>query len=264
MESDFQNLRQRPELEREKTFFQRLKFIIEDHDTPAGRNFDFLIQAFIFISIITFSLETVEEVNTQWGWLLNIIEMLTVSVFTIEYFLRIIVSENKPKFIFSFYGMVDLLAILPFYLSVGVDLRTIRMLRFMRLFRLIKLTRYNAATKRFALALRLAKEEIIMFIFVCSIMMYISAVGIYYFEHEAQPDLFSSVFHSLWWSVITLTTVGYGDVYPITLGGRIFTFFMLLIGVGVISVPAGLIAAALNQARKIEEDEKAHKRTRSS
>jgi voltage-gated potassium channel len=264
LESNFQNLRHRPELEKEKSLFQRVKFIIEDHDTPAGRNFDLFIQIFIFISLITFSIETLETVYEEWGWLLNLIEIITVCVFTLEYILRIVVADNKLRFIFSFYGLIDLLAILPFYLTIGVDLRTIRVLRFMRLFRLIKLGRYNAATKRFALALRIAKEEIIMFIFVSSTMMYISAVGIYYFEHEAQPEAFSSVFHSLWWSVITLTTVGYGDIYPITLGGRIFTFFMLLVGVGIISVPAGLIAAALNEARRIEEEQKAHKRTRSS
>ena len=121
-----------------------------------------------------------------------------------------------------------------------------------------------AASRRFALALKIAREEIIMFLFVSATMIYISAVGIYYFENEAQPETFASVFHSLWWSVITLTTVGYGDAYPITVGGRVFTFFILLIGVGIISVPAGLIAAALNQARRIEEEQKAHKRKHSS
>ena len=114
------------------------------------------------------------------------------------------------------------------------------------------------------MALKIAREEMIMFLFVSATMIYISAVGIYYFESEAQPETFGSVFHSLWWAVITLTTVGYGDVYPITLGGRAFTFIVLLAGVGIISVPAGLIAAALNQARRVEEEEKAKKRNRSS
>jgi voltage-gated potassium channel len=84
------------------------------------------------------------------------------------------------------------------------------------------------------------------------LLLYLSAVGIYYFEHDAQPDLYSSVFHSLWWAVATLTTVGYGDVYPITVGGRIFTFLVLLVGLGVVSVPAGLVASALSKAREMD------------
>ena len=86
-------------------------------------------------------------------------------------------------------------------------------------------------------------------------MFYLSGVGIYYFENEAQPEAFSSIFHSLWWSVITLTTVGYGDIYPITAGGKIFTFFILIIGLGIVSIPAGLIASALSKARTMESDE---------
>ena len=87
------------------------------------------------------------------------------------------------------------------------------------------------------------------------ILLFIAAVGIYYFERDAQPDKFSSVFHSLWWAVATLTTVGYGDVYPVTVGGKIFTFFILLVGLGIVTVPAGLVSSALSQARKIEDKE---------
>ena len=90
-----------------------------------------------------------------------------------------------------------------------------------------------------------AKEEIILFLIITAILIYLSAAGIYFFENEAQPEKFSSIFQSLWWSIITLTTVGYGDVYPITAGGQIFTFFILIIGLGVITVPAGLVASAL-------------------
>ena len=242
----------------------RLKKIVEKTDTLAGRIFDIAIQVTILISIITFSLETLPNLDPELRAHLEIIEYVTVTIFSIEYILRIFVATRKLSFIFSFYGIIDLLAILPFYLAIGVDLRTIRILRFLRIFRFLKLTRYNAAARRFALALSLAREEIIMFLFVSATMMYIGAVGIYYFENEAQPQVFSSVFHSLWWAVITLTTVGYGDIYPITVGGRIFTFIMLLAGVGIISVPAGLIAAALNHARSIEEREKTNKRNRSS
>ena len=96
-------------------------------------------------------------------------------------------------------------------------------------------------------------EEIILFLVVTVILIFLSSAGIYYFEHQAQPEVFQSVFHSAWWSIVTLTTVGYGDVYPITIGGKMFTFFVLMIGVGLVTVPAGLVATALSKARELEE-----------
>jgi voltage-gated potassium channel len=99
----------------------------------------------------------------------------------------------------------------------------------------------------------IAHEELILYIIVTLMLLYFAAVGIYYCEHEAQPKEFASVFHSLWWAVATLTTVGYGDVYPVTAGGRLFTFIVLLMGLGVVSVPAGLVASALSKAREMED-----------
>lgn len=174
-------------------------------------------------------------------------------MFTVEYLLRIFVSDKPFKFIFSFFGIIDLLAILPFYLSLGIDLRGARALRFLRLFRILKLTRYSRAVRRVGLAFKLVREELIIFLFATLIVLYLAAVGIYHFEHESQPKEFASVFHSLWWAVATLTTVGYGDVYPVTLGGRLFTFIVLLAGLGVVSVPSGLFASALSKAREIED-----------
>ena len=150
---------------------------------------------------------------------------------------------------FSFYGLVDLAAILPFYIASGLDLRAVRVFRLLRLVRILKLLKYSKAIDRFHRALVIAKEELILFGFVAAIMLYLSAVGIYYFENSAQPDQFKSVFHSLWWAVTTLTTVGYGDMYPITAGGKLFTFVVLMIGLGIVAVPTGLIASALSQVR---------------
>jgi len=93
----------------------------------------------------------------------------------------------------------------------------------------------------------------VLFLFSAMIILYLAGVGIYHFEYPAQPDAFSSVFHSLWWAVATLTTVGYGDIYPITTGGKIFTFFILIVGLGIVSIPAGLVASALSKAREMEE-----------
>jgi voltage-gated potassium channel len=116
--------------------------------------------------------------------------------------------------------------------------------------------RYNSAIERFSLAFKLIKEELTMFSLVSFILIYLSAVGIYYFENTVQPEAFSSIFSSLWWSVVTLTTVGYGDVIPVTIGGRIFTFIILMIGLGIIAIPSGMISSALTEARDIEKAER--------
>tara|TARA_R110002074_G_scaffold353347_3_gene525083 strand:- start:31 stop:735 length:705 start_codon:yes stop_codon:yes gene_type:complete len=228
----------------------RLKSLLEDITTKKGKFFGIFIQVLIIISIITFSLDTQPNLSAETKEILKFIELFCIVIFSLEYLLRIYVADSKAKFIFSFFGIIDFLAILPFYLSIGIDLRSIRSLRLLRLFRLFKLVRYNNAIQKFVVALRYAKEELVLFFFITIILLYLSAVGIYYFENTAQPDAFSSIFDSLWWAVATLTTVGYGDVYPITMGGKIFTFFILLIGLSVIAIPAGIISSALSNSIK--------------
>jgi voltage-gated potassium channel len=230
--------------------------IIEESDTYAGRSFDITIQCLIVFSLVSFSLETLPNLSQSTQTLLKWAERITVTVFTFEYIARLTVAERKLQFATSFFGIVDLLSILPFYISTGVDLRSVRAFRLLRLFRIFKLVRYSKAIRRFHRALLIAREELILYLFVTLILLYLAAVGIYYCENEAQPDTFSSVFHCLWWAVATLTTVGYGDVYPITVGGRVFTFAVLLVGLGVVSVPAGLVASALSKAREMDDDDR--------
>ncbi|MFD2823073.1 ion transporter [Lacinutrix iliipiscaria] len=225
-----------------------IKSIVEINDNKLSKYFAFFIQALILLSIITFSIETIPHLKPQTKTILRSIELFCVIVFTAEYLLRIYVTDNKLKFIFSFFGIIDFLAILPFYLSFGVDLRSLRALRFLRLFRILKLVRYNNAMNHFTRAIKSAKEEIFLFIFITLILIYFAAVGIYYFENQAQPEHFSSIFDSLWWAIITLTTVGYGDVYPITVGGKIFTFIILMIGLGIVAIPTGIISSALTKS----------------
>ncbi|WP_246109489.1 ion transporter [Roseimaritima multifibrata] len=226
---------------------------MERSDSTIGRAFDLAIQLLIVLSLIAFSVETLPNLDPQWIRFLQIFEVVTVLVFTAEYLLRFLVADRKLSFVFSFFGIIDLLAILPFYLSFGIDLRTIRAFRLLRLFWMFKLVRYSKAIQRFHRAFLIAREEIVLFLCVTIILLYLAAVGIYHFEHDTQPEAFASIFHSLWWAVITLTTVGYGDIYPVTAGGRIFTFALLLIGLGVVSVPAGLMASALSKAREMEK-----------
>ncbi|WP_179020819.1 ion transporter [Winogradskyella forsetii] len=232
-----------------------LKNLVELNDNKRSRRFAYFIQFLIVFSVITFSIETLPDLKPKTRVVLNAIEAFCVVIFTFEYLARIYVADNKPKFIFSFFGIVDFLAILPFYLSFGIDLRSLRLLRMFRLFRLFKLVRYNKAMRHFANAMIMAKEQIILFMIITIMLIYFTAVGIYYFENDAQPEHFSSIFSSLWWSIVTLTTVGYGDVYPITVGGRVFTFFMLLIGLGVVAIPTGIISSSLTKAVEPNEEE---------
>lgn len=215
--------------------------------------FVLIVQLLIIISLITFSIDTLPSLSEKTKISLQFIEIICVSIFTFEYLLRLAVAKKKIKFIFSFYGLVDLLAVLPFYLASGLDLRAVRIFRLLRLIRVFKLFKYSKAISRFNKAFMIVKEELILFSFVAAIMIYLAAVGIYYFENAAQPDQFKSVFHCLWWAVITLTTVGYGDMYPITPGGQLFTFGVLMIGLGIIAIPTGLISSALSSVRQDEK-----------
>jgi voltage-gated potassium channel len=227
--------------------------IVQKSDTRAGRAFDVCIMALIVYSVVTLSFETLPSLPESVAAFLRTSEIVVTLIFTAEYLLRITTAPDRKKYIFSFYGLVDLAAILPFYISTGLDLRAVRAFRLLRVFRLLKLQRYSKALDRFGKALVIAKEEVIIFLFATFLLLYLSAVGIYYFENAAQPEAFKSIFHSLWWAVTTLTTVGYGDVYPITAGGRIFTFFILMLGLGIVAVPAGLVASSLSEVRENEE-----------
>lgn len=233
----------------------KLREIVESSDTRAGRAFDLAVQALVLISVISFSLETLPDLSQSARFWLGWIERITVALFTLEYGLRIAVAERRLGFVFSFFGLVDLIAILPFYLSLGLDLRSVRALRFLRIFRILKLARYSAAIARFHRAFLIAREELALFAVAAFVLVYLAAVGVYYFERTAQPEVFASIFHSLWWAIVTLTTVGYGDAYPVTAGGQIFTGLILVLGLGVVAVPTGLVASALAKARALEDAE---------
>lgn len=234
---------------------EKLRIIILQSETPGGRLFDFCIQVLILASTISFTISTIPSLTIEQQNLLAKIEVFCIAVFTIEYCLRVCLTNRRASYIFSFYGIIDLIAILPFYLASGYDMRAIRAFRLLRLFRLLKLARYNAAIQRIGTALKLAKEELLIYFSTSLVIIYLSAVGIYYFENEVQPEQFASVPHALWWAVATLTTVGYGDVYPITAGGKLFTFIVLMLGLSLVAAPAGVVASALSRARELEKTE---------
>lgn len=239
-----------------------LQDIVQRSDTVAGRRFDRIVQLLIIASVVPMSLSTVTSFSPGWLTVFAAAEYVIIVLFTIEYVLRIATAERKWAYILSFYGIIDLVALLSFYVTLVwggmLDLRAFRALRLLRVFSTFEFARYAAATVRIGRALRYARDEAAVFLFATLVLLYIAAMGIYHFESEAQPEKFDSVFHSLWWAVVTLTTVGYGDTYPITLGGRIWTFVILLLGMGIVAVPAGLIATGLSQA--IEEERRVARR----
>ena len=215
--------------------------------------FEKLIQILIVISLISFAFETLPNLSTAWQTVLKLTEIIIVLIFTIEYIIRISLCRPRLKYIFSFYGVIDILAILPFFLTAGIDIKSIRAFRLLRLLRFVKLLKYNKAIRRLRDALIDAKDELILSGIVAGILLYLASIGIYYFEEEAQPDSFGSVFHSMWWAVCSLTTVGYGDVKPITVGGKIFTGIVLVIGVGIVAMPTAILASSFNNAKKKEK-----------
>ena len=232
----------------------QLKKMVEDTDTRRGRAFDHVVKGLILFSVLTYSIETLPNLSERAQHFLYALEVAVVVIFTAEYALRIYVADRKLAYVFSPLGIIDLLAILPFYILLGgADSRALRAMRLLRIARTLKLIRYNLAVDRLLRAVVIAREEIVLFFSLTIIALFLAASGIHYFESEIQPDKFGSIFHGLWWAVVTLTTVGYGDVYPVTTGGRLFTFVILMIGMGIIAVPPGIISSALAKARQ-EQD----------
>ena len=219
-----------------------LKNIIESQDSKAGKFFDLFIQTLIILSLLSFTIETSPGLSPGFYNFLSYFEFISIIIFSIEYILRLYVSDKKISYVFSFYGIIDLIAIAPYYLSGAVDLRLFRIFRLLRLLKLFRLSEPLTSLKKSFLKVQ---KEMIIFSFVALMLLYISSVGIYFFEYPSQPEKFSSIFACMWWAISTMTTVGYGDMVPITTGGKIFTSLISFIGIGVVSIPTALLASSL-------------------
>ena len=232
----------------------------------ASKIFDWTIMALIALSIISIILESFADIYARYNTLFRFFEIITVVVFTAEYLLRIWTADllfpeaNHPrlKYVFSFMALIDLLAILPFYLPFfSADLRFLRMMRLFRLFRLLrvfKLGRYLDALQVIVKVIRTSGPQLIMSVVICFFVMLFSAIVMYTVENPEQPEQFPNVISALWWAICTLTTVGYGDVYPITAVGKFFASVISLVGIGIIAIPTGIIAAGFNQVITGEKD----------
>ena len=237
----------------------------EDGDR-ASSVFDWSIMILIALSILSIILDSFQSIHNKYQSAFQVLETVTVVVFTVEYILRIWTADllypeaKHPhlKYIFSFMAIIDLLAILPFYMPFfSADLRFLRMMRLFRLFRLLrvlKLGRYFDALQIIVKVIKSSGPQLIMSVVLCFFVMLFSAIIMYEVENPVQPEQFPNVLASLWWAMCTLTTVGYGDVYPITSVGRFFASVISLVGIGIIAIPTGIIAAGFSQA--ISRDEK--------
>jgi|TARA_Y100000389_G_scaffold200062_1_gene239729 voltage-gated potassium channel len=225
---------------------EKIHFYLNDKENKYARIIDVIIYIVIFITVIDHALQTMESMD-KYHLILEEWEIVPIVLFSIEYLLRVYSAPNRIKFVFSFWGLIDSIALIPYYLGLPADLRELRVLRF------ISLLKYDPAIVNIGNVFNNIKKELMIFSILTIFLLYVAAVGIYHFENPAQPENFSDIFHSMWWAVATLTTVGYGDIYPITVGGKIFSSFIIFISLGVVAVPAGLIASAFSDIFKNKE-----------
>ena len=214
--------------------------------------FDKFIYLLIIANVLAMILESHVSIRNVYGLYFNFFETVSIYIFSFEYLYRIRLAyldnqlKGVSKYVFSTFGLIDLISILPFFLNqfVKVDGRFLRILRLFRLTRIFKLGRDSSSLKLFVKALRGVRNELKFTLFLSTLAILFSASAIYYLEHEAQPEKFSSITESIWWATVSLATVGYGDVYPITPGGKIFASLISLIGIGIVAIPTGIISAS--------------------
>ncbi|MBK7374766.1 MAG: ion transporter [Chitinophagaceae bacterium] len=231
--------------------------------SEGGTKLDKIINTFIITLIVTNTLavilETVNEIYIPNKNLFESLELFSIIVFSVEYILRVwsctcIEKYRHPflgrvKYIMSTGAIIDLFAIVPFYLPLvfKYDLRFVRVLRLIRFFRFFKLSRYLNATQLISAVFKSKKEELVLSFLITFFLIIIASSVMYYTEHDAQPDKFSSIPETMWWSVATLTTVGYGDIYPITGLGKTLTAFISILGIGMFALPAGILASGFSE-----------------
>jgi len=225
------------------------------HGSKINLIFDYFIIILIILNVVAIAIDTLTGINTESRQFLRIFEVFSIIIFTTEFLMRLYVSDlthpasNKfysaLKFIFSPFGLIDLLAILPFYIPfiIKTDLRFLRVLRLIRFFRIFKISRYNSTLKLFWDVFKEKKAEIQMTFFIALLMMVVSAFIMYHVENPVQPEKFTNIFTSLWWTVATLTSIGYEDIAPVTVLGKIISGLMSILGIGLIALPTGIISA---------------------
>ncbi|EAR00404.1 ion transporter [Maribacter sp. HTCC2170] len=237
--------------EKKKNWRITLHEIIYGTHTPAGKMFDIILLALILYSIIIVMLESVPRIDGRFHDFLNISEWVVTILFSVEYVLRLICIKRPSKYIFSFFGIIDLLSTIPKYLSfffVGSQYFTaFRALRLLRVFRILKLVRYVGESNNLVRALKASRTKIFVFVFFVLVVSVL--LGTIMYLVEGPEHGFNSIPHSVYWTIVTLTTVGYGDISPETALGQFIATFVMIIGYGIIAVPTGIVSAEYASAK---------------
>jgi voltage-gated potassium channel len=239
---------------------KRLYEIIYEADTPAGKWFDIGLLILILISVIVVMLESVASLHQAYGYYFNIIEWIVTILFTIEYLLRIW-TINKPKaYIFSFYGIIDFLSTIPKYLSfffAGANiLIALRALRLLRVFRILKLSPFVGESQHLMRALKASRAKILVFLSAVLILTIILGTVMYLIEYNHDSG-FDNIPKSMYWAIVTLTTVGYGDIAPVTPLGQFVASIIMILGYGILAVPTGIVSAEYSQHKRVSKNTQA-------
>lgn len=233
------------------TFRSRVHEVIFEADTPMGKLFDIFLLILILISVAALMLESVREIQKAYGPELKILDWVITILFTAEYILRIYAVKKPWKYIFSFYGMVDLFAILPTYISPFVSnasvLGNVRILRLFRVFRVLKLAPYLVESAILVTAMKKSTRKISVFLGMVLIIVVMVGSLMYFIEGQSN-DKFSSIPRAMYWAIVTVTTVGYGDITPETPIGQFFSALLMILGYGVLAVPTGIVSVEMKNA----------------
>ena len=228
---------------------RKIHEIIFEADTRMGKLFDLALLFMILLSVVVVMLESVESYRNQWSWLFEIFEWIFTLLFSLEYLLRIYSVKNPFKYIFSFYGIIDLLSLIPSYIGIGTNnissIKSIRTIRLIRIFRILKLIRYVKEAAALKKAFIASKQRIVVFLFVVFSIVVLMGTIIYMLEDP--KDGFTSIPRSIYWAIVTLTTVGYGDIAPQTPLGQFFASIIMIFGYSIIAVPTGMISVELSK-----------------
>ncbi|MEZ5430269.1 MAG: ion transporter [Verrucomicrobiales bacterium] len=229
---------------------ERLWRVIFLSDTPAGRAFDVALLWVILLSVFTVVLESVDSWRSQYGRLFLILEWAFTGIFALEYLARLWVVRRRWRYVSSFFGVVDLLSVLPAFIGLFVPgthyLMTLRVLRLMRMFRILKMVEYLGEASVLLNALKSSRRKIMVFLWFVLALVFVEGTIMYVLERDANPD-FANIPQAIYWAIVTITTVGYGDVSPVTVLGKIMASVIMLTGFAIIAVPTGIVTSEIGR-----------------
>jgi voltage-gated potassium channel len=237
----------------ERKWKEKLHEIIYEADTPVGKLFDIILLIVILLSVVLVMLESIGSIESKYANILDILEWVITILFSVEYIARIISVKSPKSYVFSFYGIIDFLSIIPKYISLFIlgtnSLLALRALRLLRVFRILKLTRFIGESANFGKALKRSRAKIAVFITFVIVLCIILGTIMYLVENEHDSG-FTSIPRSVYWAIVTLTTVGYGDIAPITSLGQFIASMIMILGYGIIAIPTGIVTSEMTKNEK--------------